>query len=94
MNKIDMREVNIILDTNIIMNLPDCFYTFVPEENDKHVNVILNSVVIVELDNNKSGFSAKAVNSRLGSKAIDSILNMGGVIGKNCNLRKIEIINE
>ena len=86
MNKKEMREVNVILDTNIIMNLPDCFYTFIPEEDDKQVNVVLNSVVIVELDNNKSGFSAKAVNSRLGSKVIDSILNMGGVIGKNCNL--------
>lgn len=86
MSKTEMREVNVILDTNILINTPECFYTFIPEEDNKQVNVILNSVVIVELDNNKSGFSAKAVNSRLASKSINKILDMGGVIGKNCNL--------
>lgn len=85
-----MTEKNIVLDTNILIGSPDCLITFIPDREDKQVNIILNTVVIVELDNNKSGFSAKAVGSRQASRKIKEVLSFGGVIGKNCNLILIE----
>jgi PhoH-like ATPase len=76
---------NLILDTNVLIENPNCFFMFDICDNEE-LSIIINSIVIEELDNNKGGFSVKAVNSREASRNIKKIIDNNCYVSKNIKL--------
>lgn len=66
-----------LLDTNVLMHDPSCFFRF--QEHD----IYLPMIVLEELDNNKRGHSEVARNARQASRALEDLL-------RNATRRDIE----
>lgn len=72
MNKKSKRNTNskrcFVLDTNVLMHDPSCFYRF--QEHD----VFLPMIVLEELDHNKRGHSEVARNARQASRVMEELI--------------------